>query len=130
MKTLIVFLFAALLSACQATNAPITQRAWKLSTLYDVDFTSLQKPVTLTLNANQKISGFGGCNSYFGSYEMNGSEIRFTGIGSTKMFCQETMDVENNFFKALQEVQSFKVEDGKLLLMATDKRVVATFTGS
>lgn len=78
----------------------------------------MQNPVTLSFTENEsRISGFGGCNRYFGSCNKAGNRISFTGVGSTKMYCQETMSVEDNFFKLLNEVDAFDVQGEKLVLL-------------
>jgi hypothetical protein len=42
------------------------------------------------------------------------------------MFCQDKMSVEDNYFKALQEADSFRVEDNRLQLIAAN-RVILEF---
>ncbi len=51
---------------------------------------------------------------FFGSYESDDTTIKFTGFGSTKMFCQDRMRMEDAYFKALSKVQSFKTDGNKL----------------
>src|SRR6187399_3253231 len=44
--------------------------------------------------AEKQIKGFAGCNTIGGSYSTDGSKIKFITI-STKMFCQDTQEIEN-----------------------------------
>lgn len=77
----------------------------------------LQNPVTISFNEDgSRISGFGGCNRYFGSCNKSGNRISFSGLGATKMFCQETMSIEDNFLTVLSEVDSYAINDTTLLL--------------
>lgn len=63
------------------------------------------KPVSLKLQSEEnRIVGFGGCNSFSGSYTVDGNTIQFT-LMSTKMFCSETMQVEDFLFKTLTKVE-------------------------
>lgn len=78
----------------------------------------------LSLDEAQKINGFAGCNRFFGSYELSESKIQFSGIGSTKMFCQDKSATEDKYLKALSEVQSFRSGSGKLFLLAGEKTVL------
>lgn len=77
----------------------------------------LQNPVTISFNEDgSRISGFGGCNRYFGSCNKSGNRISFTGLGATKMYCRETMSIEDNFLTLLSEVDSYAISDTTLLL--------------
>lgn len=48
----------------------------------------------------------------------------FMGIDSTKMFCQDSQAIEDNYFKALGTVQSYKTVGNKLYLLAEGKVVL------
>jgi heat shock protein HslJ len=125
MKTTIQLVLFLLIFGCQTPQTSIVKMEWKLIKMYGEDFTTLTPPVTLQFSeTDHKINGFGGCNRFFGSYEQTDSSIKITGMGSTKMYCQETMAVEDNYFKALQEVQSYTLEDKKLSLFANDKVIL------
>ena len=63
-----------------------------------------------------RISGFGGCNSIGGAYELKaGNRIRFTNMAVTMMACPD-MDVEQEFFKVLSMTDNFAC-DGKTLAL-------------
>jgi heat shock protein HslJ len=88
---------------------------WKLQSLNSSDVSTLTKPIVIRLDTLEKrVSGFAGCNQFFGTYSANNNAITFSGIGSTKMFCDAPQQTENDFLKALQEVGSFQT-DGKTL---------------
>ena len=53
--------------------------------------------------ADGKLGGNGGCNRFFGSYEIDGNEIRVAPIGVTRKACpQPVMSIETSFVGALQ----------------------------
>jgi heat shock protein HslJ len=113
---------------CQTPQPSLATTAWKLVKMYGEDFSKLSSPVTLQFSEiDHKVSGFGGCNRFFGNYEQTGSGIKISGLGSTKMYCQETMAVEDKYFKALQEVQSYTHKGNSLYLLA-DNEVILEFT--
>lgn len=134
MRSLIIFTTLALLICCKAqqSSSPtvsdpvvstpavsISGAEWKLMKMGDRDLSAFNPPVTLKLDETRKgISGHGGCNGYFGGYLSSGETISFTGIGSTKMFCQDTQAIEDAYFKALSTIQSYKAESNKLYLLA------------
>ena len=115
-----VIIFAAVISfaACASTQqstSVIPQGEWKLQQLDNTDVSTLIQPITLRLDTAQKrASGFAGCNQYFATYSIVDNTVTFSGIGSTKMFCEGTQQTENDFLKALGEVKSFQC-DGKTL---------------
>ena len=64
-----------------------------------------------------KVSGFAGCNRFFGTYSTVGNTISFSELGATRMMCQEDANkIEGRMFKALAEVSSFELSKGKLSL--------------
>jgi len=56
------------------------------------------------------------CNHYFGDYAVEGSGISFSNIGSTEMFCEGTMEQEQEYFDALANVYDWSVEGATLEL--------------
>jgi heat shock protein HslJ len=101
----------------QPVSTSITNTEWKLIRLNGEDVSALNPPLTLSLDAAQmKVSGFAGCNRFFGGYELNQSSLRFSAMGATKMYCQDKSPIEDKYLKALSEVQSFKSANGTLVL--------------
>ncbi|MFN3840742.1 MAG: META domain-containing protein [Cyclobacteriaceae bacterium] len=110
-------LSALLLLSCKAQEVSLRSTAWKLVRIENEDLTTFKEPITLEFSDDQaRISGFGGCNRYFGSCRLSGNQITFSQIGSTKMFCQETQHIEDTFFRLLNEADSFEAQGDKLLL--------------
>jgi heat shock protein HslJ len=64
-------------------------------------------PPTFALDTTQNsVAGFGGCNRFFGSFSLNGKNIKFSQLGSTKMFCY-SVDFEEDFFAALDRADHY-----------------------
>lgn len=72
---------------------------------------------TLTLSPDGKASGSGGCNQFSTTYEHQSREIGFGRITATKMACPETMDLEREYFDALNEARRYRIRDGGLELL-------------
>ena len=95
------------------------------------------KPVTVTdsnraahiiLQPDSKqVAGSGGCNRMFGSYELNGDALRFSGVGATKMACKDGMDTEAAFLPVLQRVNRWKISGKQLELSDSAGVVLARF---
>jgi heat shock protein HslJ len=64
-----------------------------------------------------RLAGSAGCNRYFGGYEVEGEELSVGMIGSTMMACApEVMEMEARYLAALGATESFRLQDGQLVL--------------
>lgn len=73
----------------------------------------------------RSISGFGGCNSLMGGFEHEGSTIRFPNLGSTKMYCPTSAELEGKVLTALRNTDAFKLDGEVLHLLHAGKEVAA-----
>ncbi len=76
------------------------------------------KGKTPTLNVEAgRITGNGGCNSYFGDLTLDPTAGNFAvkNVGATKMACQN-MEVEDNYFRMLNEATKYVVNGNTLEL--------------
>lgn len=75
----------------------------------------------------KQASGFAGCNNFFGSYELDGSSLKFGPLGSTRMLCEGVSgNVEIRFMQALEQTRTWELRDGTLFLHR-DSKVLARF---
>jgi heat shock protein HslJ len=73
-------------------------------------------PPTLTL-AGGEASGFNGCNTYGGGYELDGASITFGELRSTLMACPDAETAtERTYMSAIEAVDAWAVENGELVL--------------
>ncbi|WP_242927400.1 META domain-containing protein [Pontibacter vulgaris] len=72
-----------------------------------------------------EVKGYTGCNNFFGKYTVQGTTLRLSGIGSTRMMCPN-IEQENKMLGLLQRIDSYKIAD-KLLTLYADGQAVATF---
>ena len=56
------------------------------------------------------------CNHYFGDYTIGVDALSFSGIGSTEMFCEGTMEQEQEYFDALADINGWSLEGATLEL--------------
>ena len=94
---------------------------WGIESLSGIssDSLSLPKPVYIQLDSGM-LKGFAGCNSLFGSYAQSGDSLHFEPVGSTKMFCNQGMEVENLLVQALHNTRKYSIRNEKLELLAGD----------
>lgn len=79
------------------------------------------KPATLILSAaGTRANGYAGCNRFFGSYTLAGSELKFGLLGMTKMACAGSDELEHGYTKALAATTEHRLVKGKLQLYAGD----------
>jgi heat shock protein HslJ len=87
----------------------------------------LNNQLTITFNSDGTLTGFGGCNNYFGSYTLTGQTSKFGpsmtigGLGSTQMYCAETSDLEMTYLNLLRSTMAYSITNNKMLL-TTDER--------
>jgi heat shock protein HslJ len=73
-----------------------------------------------------EVTGSAGCNTYFGSYKLQGNNLSIPGsIAVTEMYCGEEIDQqEREYLTTLQSAESYKVEDGELTINCGDKVLI------
>ncbi len=91
---------------------------WVLSTLAG-DAVPEGVEVTLVLSGGEAV-GSAGCNSYFGSYELDGDALTFPDpFGLTQRLCDDSvMAVEDAYLPLLQETASWSIDDAGALSLA------------
>lgn len=78
--------------------------------------------VTLSFEG-EKINGKSGCNTYFSTYESDGSKLTFQGIGSTRMMCPD-MEVERQYLALLGKAASYSISARQLTLQTPEGDLV------
>ncbi len=87
----------------------------------------VQTPFVSFDAARKQVTGFAGCNNFFGSYERDGTSLKFGPIGSTRMSCPDLqMNLETEFFMALEKTRAWRLKDDVLQLH--DSEVLARFS--
>ena len=89
--------------------------------------------VTAYFDSKEKIvSGNAGCNTYRGSYETDHLTLTITGpLVMTKISCGAEKDrQEKEFINALQNAESFEVEQGELIIKSGQSQLYFKRAGS
>ena len=115
--TTLVLIFTFLLSAC-GPDVPVADYSgqlvgplWMLLGYGDAGNPTIVEPgtnVTVQFAEDNSLSGFSGCNSFFGPYTLTGQEIQIGPLGSTMMACDTGMTQESIVTAALQ--QAYKID--------------------
>jgi heat shock protein HslJ len=84
--------------------------------------------VVSLLMEDGRASGTGGCNSYFGTYELDGFAVSFSKIGSTLMACPGAAgDVEAAYFGNLGLVASYQSGGIQMAFLDADGEVLLEY---
>jgi heat shock protein HslJ len=79
-----------------------------------------------TISANfedGEVRGSAGCNSYQGSYQVDGSRIQIGDLALTLMACPEpegVMEQEQYIMQFLQDAQTLRMSEGRLFIVRSD----------
>lgn len=111
-------------------NSPILDITWRLSELNGkmVD-TEGQKPLNLVFDTTIGAArGSAGCNGFSAEFELKDQELQIFGVFRTEMACDPAiMDIERAYITALEDVDSFVLENDTLVLK-TGNNVLAKFS--
>lgn len=73
-----------------------------------------------------RVYGFSGVNSYFGTYEQKGDNLKINGLASTLMMGDpKVMEIESGYLNDLSKVDKIKIQNGRLIL--TGKDIILNF---
>ena len=132
LATLVFVLGTLALTACTGGSASLEGRQWRMQSYRGADGQMLETLADVKTTAEFKdgqVSGNTACNSYSGSYEVDGKNITFGMMASTMMACpQPVMDQEAGYLASLEQVATFEVTEDSLKMFDTGGEVVLTFT--
>lgn len=124
----------ALLSACslskkggaeKADGRTLFNKEWRLVKMgaKSMKYEQGSEPISLLLTSEpENVSGFSGCNRYFGKFATKKDRLSFKQMACTQMVCpQQDMNLESRYFQLLDKVNSFVVQDDTLTLLKDDK---------
>ncbi len=106
---------------------------WKLAVLGEtpVGSGSETKEAYFELDpSSHRVSGSGGCNRLMGSYQLDGSQLKFGKLAGTMMMCPQGMDTERDFLQALSNTSTWKINQGRLDLIDSTGKVLASFVAN
>jgi heat shock protein HslJ len=113
--------------AASSAGAAITGIEWQLISVNE-SVVEGDASLNIRFEDDGKISGHGGCNSFFSSYTMNESAIDIGPVGATRMACPEPqLQLEQLFFNALENASTVEVRGARMRLADDDNKTLAVF---
>jgi heat shock protein HslJ len=101
-------------------TASLLNTYWGLTQLGDqqVATPADAREIHLVLHsANQRVSGFSGCNRITGGYVLEGESLRFDQMAGTLMACSQDMDLEKRFLAMFSQVKRWEISGETLRLL-------------
>lgn len=98
--------------------------SWLVTQIKDQTYFGRNPFIKIDLSKDE-ISGNTSCNRFSAKIGVKHHSVSISELSSTKMMCRD-IDVEDAFLKALQEVASYTLMDGKLQLLGDNKDVLMT----
>lgn len=116
-------------TAVKVDPAPLLSVTWTAIEIGGIAVTPEES--TLSIGADKRTGGRGGCNSYFTQARIDGAGLSFAPVAATKMACSETvMAQEAVFFAGLAETRGWRIVEETLELLGTDGKVLMRLTPS
>ena len=132
MKSFLMLLFITLggIGSCNPEKmvTKLKDVKWELVTLNGekVKLTDSDNVMFIQFDiAENRVNGRAACNRYFGNFEIDGTKLKFSPMGATRMACPD-LQKESEFFQMLDNVDSFTLQDNVLSFLSKGK-VIATF---
>lgn len=130
MKYLYLIAAMILASGCtdtgQTSHVPLLGTTWNLA---ELDNSKIQHPGPqiphLRFEA-EKVTGNDGCNNFFGGYTLDGNNLKFGMLGSTRMACPHIEGFEMIFNKMLSMTTRYRITGNRLDLFE-DEKLIASF---
>lgn len=128
-RAFILTITAVSLSVAALGQRPdkLTTEQWRLTTLNGVRVVNQNAYLEINMNRS-RFSGNTGCNRMFGSVSVTGRQIRFSGIGTTRMACiDQVARLDREVPDTLARVARYS-QIGNRLDLYRGNRVVMRFT--
>lgn len=110
------------------STSSITDKNWKINLINLEKIEGDSTDYFLTLDSSSKqFHAKAGCNQIFGEFEINDTMISFSKIGTTKMYCFETMKFEEALLSVLSNKSKIVIVDATKFILLNDDIVIAQF---
>jgi heat shock protein HslJ len=107
-------------------ETPMYDTKWSLKKIYDSGSEEAVSTKAFIRFDKEKNSagGNGSCNSFGSTATVNGNDVNFKNIFSTKMYCEQVQKTEDKYFKQLAEVNRFEIKSNSLILYKDKEKLL------
>jgi heat shock protein HslJ len=113
------------------SSIPLYNTKWSLKKIHDSGNEEIVNTKAFIRFYKEKGSagGNGSCNSFGSSATINGNEVSFKNIFSTKMYCDQVQQIESKFLGSLEKAACYEIKD-KSLFLYSDKNLLLEFAAA
>lgn len=124
-----LFVLLMMMESCNSTKETVvisSENVDKLSGTYSISqiegYSTISAELSITFeDATNKVTGFAGCNTFFGTYHLANKSMTFKAIATTKKYCQmEINNLENQFLRALKRANTVSINENIMSLLVND----------
>jgi len=113
---------AAAACASTAPRAELSGTRWTATSIAGAPVAGTAPTIEFT---QDRIAGTASCNRYFGAYAAAGGDLTVSGVGATRMACEDAlMRQEAAYLSVLNSVSGYTQSEGTLSLRASDGRTL------
>jgi heat shock protein HslJ len=109
-----------IISQSETESAEIENLDFLLNTAWDLVMMNGEAPIDSAVPTisfeDEAVNGTTGCNSYFGSYTLDGTNLSVGQVGQTEMFCEDRMEQEQAYLQMLMSAVSLILENDTLTI--------------
>ena len=136
MKWILILFSALAIKSCGTSNASnLLEKdaiilielndTYHINTLNNKDV-SVHKLYIKFNNETKQVSGFSGCNRFFGDYELVGKSLKFGALGATRMMCQgKANEIENEFHQTINMVNKIISAGDSITLLNNNNTLIS-----
>jgi heat shock protein HslJ len=97
---------------------------WKVISMRGVEELT-ENPTIKFDDQEKKISGYAGCNNFFGTFDPESKQMDFSKMGVTRKMCPD-MTIENNFLNNLRDISHYEIEGNQLFFYDKNNELLLT----
>jgi heat shock protein HslJ len=111
---------------------PLVGTTWTLESFHTADAVSsvlAGTTITAVFGADGSVSGSAGCNRYFARYNVTGTTLSISSVGSTKMACGApgVMQQEGNYLTLISQAKTVTINGNRLSLADAKGSTILSF---
>ncbi|MFY0713413.1 META domain-containing protein [Seonamhaeicola sp. NFXS20] len=128
MKWILILFSIITLKTCNNTsleqNTTMLNNNFSITTLNGTNVSAFN--LTISFNDSTKqVSGFSGCNRFFGSYTIKNNTIKLGPLASTRKMCMPKLNsVESKLLDALTKANHFTIKNDTLILLEEENKLL------
>ena len=134
MKQVIFICLSTLFSAVACSSAkhtmeqttPLYDTRWSLKKIYaDGKEEAVNTKAFIRFDKEKgSAGGNGSCNSFGSTASVNGNELTFKNVFSTKMYCEQVQQIENKYLGKLEKVNRFEIKEKELIFYSNQEKLL------